>query len=383
MIDGIGMLPHGGDKYMNKFLFATTLGLLGFSTSYACTNITLIAKNGDVVVGRTLEFGPSLNSQILTSPEGKKFQSPAPNGSKGMSWTSKYGYVFLDYFGVKAPVDGMNEKGLSVGELYLPGYTEYQKVPKNKENRAMAYIYIADYILGNFSNVEQVKKAVKNIYVYGFPLSVGGFKNMIFPLHLIVTDKSGKSITIEWTKGKVHVFNNPTGVLTNSPTYPWQLNNLKNYANMSPFAPVSRVIDGINYSSTGQGAGSVGIPGDYSPPSRFVKMNFLSQYATQPKNAADAVNLAQHIIDNVDIPNGIVRGAMGQKGTVPDTTQWTVFKDLKHHILYFKSYSNTSVKKIDLNKVDFSKGAPVLSMPVTSPQTYTNVTQQFIKSAKK
>jgi choloylglycine hydrolase len=347
-----------------------------------CTNITLIAENGDVVVGRTLEFGPILDSQILTSPIGKKFQSPAPNGSSGMGWTAKYGYVFLDYLNTKYSVDGVNEKGLSVGLLYLPGYTKYQKVPNNKENIALAYIYFADYILGNFTNVEQVKEAVKSIYVFSFPISVGGYENVVFPTHFIVTEQTGKSITIEWNDGDLHIYDNPTGILTNSPTYPWQLNNLKNYINLSPFLPAPQVVNGISYASIGQGAGSFGLPGDFTPPSRFVKMNFMSYHSFQPKDADEAVNLAQHIINNVDIPNGVVRGAVDQKDDIPDTTQWAIFKDLKHQILYFKSYSNTSVKKIDLAKVDFSEGAPVLSMTVASPQTYDNVTQKFRDSGK-
>ena len=364
---------------MKRFLLAASFGLLGFNTAFACTNITLIAKNGDVVVGRSMEFGPSLGSHVMTSPRGRMMQSPGPKGSQGMHWTSKYGYAFFNYFGQSHPIDGMNEKGLSLGGLYLPGYTEYQTVPKGKSSQAMDYMFMMDWILGNFSNVDQLKQAVKNIYVYAVPMSMGGFKNMVFPLHLIVTDQRGKSITIEWTKGQMQVYDNPTGVLTNSPPYQWQLNNLKNYANLSPYSPTTRVIDGIQYSGTGQGAGAVGMPGDFSPPSRFVKMNFFTKWAYKPKNAADAVNLAQHIIDDVDIPNGVVRGVVGQKNSVPDTTQWTTFKDLKHHILYFKSYGNTSVKEIDLDKLNFAKGAPMLSIPVDSKQTYDNVTQQFLK----
>lgn len=344
----------------------------------ACTNFMLKSQDGTVMVTRTLEFGPSLHSQVVTSPRGRAFASPAPDGGKGLSWISKYGYVYINFFGKDQAVDGMNEKGLSIGYLYLPAITQYPTVPKDKERKALSYLNVGDWILGNFSSVQDVKKAIKKQAIFANKENFGSYKNVIFPLHLVVTDKTGKSITVEFTHGKINVYNNKNGVLTNTPSYPWQVINQYNYANLSPNTPNFNTykVDGVSYAGTGQGSGAVGLPGDYSPPSRFTKMSFLTKYAAPPKNAVELLNISQHIINTVDIPKGIVRGIKGDN--VPDDiTQWTVFKDLKNNKLYFHSYENSALKEVDLNKLNLSKGAPVYHYPVSSPQVTINVTKDL------
>jgi len=369
-------------KYTRVLLLASTLTLSLLGTTLACTNVTLTAQDGDIMVGRSLEFGPNLNSNIMTSAEGRSFQSPSMTSQPGVTWKSKYGYVFLDFFGSGHPVDGMNEAGLSMGYLYLPGYTQYQQVPEGKSNQALSYTLFGDWLLGNFNNVKDVKDALKNIYVYATPATYGSMTNTIFPLHAVVTDASGKSITVEWHHGKMVVYDNPPGILTNAPDFNWQMNNLKNYANLLPFSPVAQKINGIDYTGTGQGAGAVGLPGDYSPPSRFVKIAYLSHYAFTPSNAQTALNLAQHIMNNVDIPDGAVRGVKGDTNAVPDTTQWVVFKDLTNKVLYYRSYGNTTLQKIDLTKLNFKPNAPQLKMPVASAQYIVNSTAAFTASNK-
>ena len=351
--------------------------------SLACTQIQVMAKDGSPVIARTMEFAPNLASHISTSPAGKVFQSPSPDGNNGLQWTSKYGYVLIDSFGQKRVIDGMNTEGLSMGWLYLPEYAEYPKVPSGMESSALNYLFVGDWVLGNFTTVDQVKKAIGDVHVYGSEESFGPFKDVIFPLHLIVTDASGKSLVVEWVAGKVKVYDNAPGILTNSPEFSWQLINLKNYMNMTPYAPSPVVISGVEYSAVGQGAGSIGIPGDFSPPSRFVKMSFLVKNALPVDTADEAVVLAEHIINNADIPKGAVRGAKGGEDEGVESTQWTVFKDLKNRELYYKSYDNTTMQVIDLKKLDFSKGAPQLSMPIESKQIRIDATDRFKKSISK
>lgn len=161
----------------------------------------------------------------------------------------------MDCFGSGKAVDGMNEKGLSYGALYLPSYAQYQTVPQGKDEFALSYQSLGDWLLENFSSTEQVKEAIKKIYVFAKPQTFGSYKNVVFPLYFIVTDASGKSITIEYVKGKLHVYDNPLGILTNSPAFDWQLINLKNYVNLSPYAPKTINIDGYTYAGTGQGLG--------------------------------------------------------------------------------------------------------------------------------
>lgn len=338
--------------------------LSAFNLSNACTNIMIQSKDNTVVVGRTLEFGPSLNSEIVTSPRGKKFRNTTSNGKPSQSWTAKYGFIYLNFFGHDHAVDGMNEQGLSIGFLYLPGYTQYPKANKNNLENAIPYFQLGDWILSQFKTTDEVRTALKNLVVFDQTLKIDG-KELTFPLHLVINDAKGKSIVVEFNKETKQIYENPLGILTNSPTFDWQLTNLKNYANLSPYAVEPIKVDGMTYSATGQGAGMVGLPGDSTPPSRFVKMAFLQKTALQVDNAKDAVILSEHIIDNVFIPNGMVRNPKGSPGT--ETTQWTVFKDLKNGKLYFKSYHFPTLQLIDIHALDLNEGANVVRMPVNHP----------------
>ncbi len=342
----------------------------------ACTNIMVQAKDNAIIIGRTLEFGPSLNSDIVTSPKGKAFTNQI-NGKPSHSWTAQYGYVYLNFFGQDQAVDGMNDQGLSIGFLYLPGYTKYPDATDENIKKGIPYFQLGDWVLSQFKSTEEAKTALKNLVVFAQNLTIDG-QARSFPLHLVINDAKGQSIVVEFNKGKMQIYDNPLGILTNSPTFDWQLTNLKNYANLSPYAVQPIQIDGMNYSATGQGSGMVGLPGDTTPPSRFVKMAFLQKTALPVENAEQAVVLSEHIIDNVFIPNGLVRNAKGTPGA--ETTQWTVFKDLKNGKLYFKSYDFPTLQVIDLKALNLNKGAAIVRIPVTNPAPLAKDVTKKMKS---
>ncbi|MDF1683969.1 MAG: choloylglycine hydrolase family protein [Legionellaceae bacterium] len=330
-------------------------------SGFACTHINLTAKDGSVVVGRSMEFGLKLETNIYTVNRGAKFESKTPDGKPGLYWQAKYGYLALDGFHL-FPVSGMNEQGLSFDALYFPGLAEYQTYDANQASEAMPYYLIADYILGNYSNITEIKEALPKLTIYAQALKHAG-QDVVFPLHFVVTDKQGQSLAIEFTDGQLHLYDNKIGVFTNSPSYAWQITNLDNYINLSPNAPKPIVKDGMTYNATGQGAGSIGLPGDYTPPGRFVRMAYLVNTAKQTRDARGAVNLAQHILNNVDIPYGAVRGTQGDNSPdAIDSTQWVVIKDLAHHVLYFRSYSDLVLQKIDMSKLEFEPGSPKRSL---------------------
>jgi len=339
-----------------KLIIMVFLYLYAIS-SVACTHFYLTAKNGDVVVGRSMEFGPKLETDIYTVSRGTAFDSTTPDGKTGLHWRAKYGYLALDGFHL-FPVSGINEQGLSFDGLYFPGFAEYQAYDASKSEGAMPYYLMADYVLGNFSNVAEIKEALPKLTIYAKALEHAG-KPVVFPMHFAVTDKKGQSIALELTKGKLHIYDNKMGVFTNSPSFPWQVTNLNNYINLSPNAPDPIVKDGITYRATGQGAGAVGLPGDYTPPGRFVRVAYLVATAKQTNHVAETVNLVQHILNNVDIPYGAVRGKKGHNSPDEiDFTQWIIIKDLAHRVLYFRSYSDLTLQKIDMDKLDFEAGEP-------------------------
>ncbi|WP_133128808.1 linear amide C-N hydrolase [Legionella nagasakiensis] len=336
---------------MLKFISLVILAL-GLNTALACTHITVQSTDNTLIVGRTMEFGPNLNSQIKAVPAKFTFTNTAPNGKMSKSWNGQYGFIYMNGFGIDLAVDGMNEKGLSISGLYLPGYTTYAKPTDENIQNGIPYLQLGAYLLSQFDSIDAVKTDLNDLTIFDQPMDLPDHPKVSFPLHFAVTDKSGQSIVIEFINGKTIIYDNPIGILTNSPTFDWQMTNLKNYVNLSPYSPKVLHIDGYQYSATGQGAGMIGLPGDTTPPSRFVKMAFLSKTAKPVNNAQQAVVLAQHILANVYIPNGLVRGEKGTENT--ETTQWTVLKDLTHSVMYFKSYQYPALRAIDFNKVDFN-----------------------------
>ncbi len=329
---------------------------LGTGQVFACTSFRLIAQDGSVMVTRSMEFAQEMKSNIITSPRNKSFNIIAPDGQAGISWKAQYGYVFLDGLGLGAPIDGINEAGLSFEALLFPEEAGYQDVPQGQEKQALSYIHFGDWILGNFKTVDEVKNAVTQVYVFGETLPQ--LNNTIFPVHFSVFDQSGKGIVLEYVEGKLHIHEH-MGVMTNSPTYDWHVTNLRNYIQLSPTNPKPVIAEGITYTSTGQGSGMIGLPGDVSPPSRFVKMAVMLNTVIKPKDSKQALNLSQHMINNVDIPKGFVRVTESPNTATLDSTQWVVFKDLTHKKLYYRTYDDLSIREVDLKSIDFSKPTQV------------------------
>lgn len=304
-------------RIMTLFL-GFALSFITFNLSFACTDFRINAKDGTMLVGRSLEFGLDLKSNLRSSNQGRAFTSTTPNGKAGLNWKAKYGYVYLDALDQDIVVDGMNENGLSFEYLYLPGETQFQTVPSGKDNQAIPYYQFGDWVLSNFKTVDDVKEALASLYV--FEQTIPSIGNVVFPVHAAIQDASGKGIVVEFVNGKMTI-DEYIGVMTNSPTYEWQVTNLRNYLNLSPYNPKPITANGVTFSMTGQGAGSFGLPGDPSPPSRFVKIAFMLKNAYQPANTSDAVNLAEHLLNNVDLPGGIARSMDNGKES-SDITEW-------------------------------------------------------------
>lgn len=343
--------------------------LLLFSCSYACTDFVIEASDGSLVNGRSLEFALDLKSALKAFPRNEKVTTMAPNQRPGMNWVTKYGYIGVNCLGLNFSLDGMNEVGLSVGYLWLPNITEYPKVQSQEMKQALDFTDISAWILGNFSTVAEVKEALKNVRIWGHPVQGLGFA----PIHVAVHDTKGGNIVIEFIGGKVQVHENPISVLTNAPSFDWHLSNLQNYLNLSPFNPNPTNFRGVKISILGEGGGLLGIPGDWSPPSRFVKTATLLRFTKEVVNGAEAVNLAEHLLNAVDIPFGAVRAPNEEGG---DYTQWVVIKDMTQKVFYFRSYGDLALKKIDMKKLNFSK-LKKNSLPLDIKKGYFDVTDSL------
>lgn len=339
------------------------------SYAYACTDFVVQAMDGSLVNGRSLEFALDLKSKLKLYPRNQHMTTLAPGQKKGMQWVSKYGYLGVTALGMNFSFDGLNETGLSFGYLWLPGVTQYPTVPAQEMKNALDFIDLGAWILGNFSTIAEVKEALKSVHIWGHPVPGLG----IPPVHAAVHDAQGHHLVIEFLNGEMKVYDNPISVLTNSPPFDWQIANLQNYLNLNPQNPNPVTFRGVTLSPPGQGSGFLGLPGDWSPPSRFVKTTTYLRFAKPPTNNQEAVTLTEHLLNAVDIPLGEVRDPGKDTG---DYTQWTVIKDLTQKVFYFRSYNDLTLKKVDMKKLNMDKDAK-MSLSLEMKKGYFDVTDSF------
>jgi choloylglycine hydrolase len=339
------------------FRVAVILGIVGLaaltpSAAPACTGITIKPKDGSVIFARTLEFAVDLKSNILVVPRGTDFVGNTPGGKPGLRWKSKYGIVGMNAFGLPIIADGLNEKGLHVGLFYFPGYAQYQAVTDQNIPHTLAPEQLSGYILGTCGTVAEAVEAAKGVKVAEVVFKEFGF---VLPVHCIVTDGSGKAVVLEYVGGELTVHRNPLGVMSNSPTFDWHMTNLSNYVNMTVSNVPKIDVGGNEIKGLGQGSGMLGIPGDFTPPSRFVRAVAFSKSAVPVDSAREGVLQAFHILNQFDIPKGAARGIEHGK-EVADYTLWTSVSDLKNLRYYYRTYENSRIRMVDLKAVNLDAG---------------------------
>lgn len=325
--------------------------LLTSQPAAACTSFLIRSTDGGAVYGRTMEFGFELESRALVIPRQYKLSSTGPDGKPALSWTGKYAAVGLNALGITALVDGLNEKGLAGGVLYFPGFAGYADPARADPAKSLAPWDFLTWALTNYATVAEVKAAVSDIAVIAV---VQEALKIAPPLHYTLHDATGASIVIEPIDGALKVYDNPLGVMTNSPSFDWHLTNLGNYVKLSATNAAPLQIGGETIPPLGQGSGLLGIPGDPTPPSRFVRALGYTLSAAKQPDGPESVRLAEHILNNFDIPKGWVRD-----GEQLEYTQWSSVADLTNRVYYVKTYDDPVLRSIDLDRFDLDAGALV------------------------
>jgi choloylglycine hydrolase len=259
-----------------------------------------------------------------------------------------------------------------VEALWFPE-SQYQKT---QDGNFVAIIDLVRWLLGNFASIDEVKQAMSRIKVVGVYVPE---LRQVPGMHVAVHDAGGQNIVIEFIGGEQKIYENPIGVMTNRPTFDWHLTNLRNYISLDREDHPPQSIAGVKIESNGSGNGWIGLPGDWTPPSRFVRVAKFVHATPTVENAAKAVNLAVHILNTVDIPWGTIKPEQLASITAYDYTQWVIVKDLKNKVLYFRSYEDLILKKIDLKKLRLKPGTAPKSIPIENKyDTILNVTDKLL-----
>ncbi|ASK53366.1 choloylglycine hydrolase [Vibrio tarriae] len=338
------------------------------SVADACTGVTLKSQDGAVVFGRTMEWGSfDLQSRVVIVPRGHQFSGQTPDSKPGLNWKAQHGFIGLDApaMGEGLILDGMNEKGLTVNGFYLPGFTQYQQYDPAKSNVSIGPGDVIPYLLSTSETIDEAKLALTKVYVTPVISPSLGFAP---PAHYIITEPSGKAVVIEYIKGELTIFEAPLGVITNAPNYDWHMTNLRNYLNLSHVSLPTKRIENMDFSPLGAGSGMIGLPGDNTPPSRFVRAVAFSQTARSTATGSETVYELFRILDNFNLPLGAAEGAgegekeaKETKDIMRSSTIWTTIYDTKNKTLYYHTQHNRRVRSIDVSKIDFvSLRKPIL-----------------------
>jgi len=289
-------------------------------------------------------------------PKGTKYESildlaPDVCQQKGLKWTSRHKGIYIRPVNPDwqlGAVDGINGAGLTASLLYLPGYAVYPNATEENCKESISQVEVVGYILATFETVAEVKEAIES---NTFPNVVGLIlMGMVHPFHYGITDKSGAAIVLEYTVAGRKVHDNTAGVMTNSPPYDYHMTNLKQYVNLqNKSQPERKYYDSMSNEHVLPllpASGLLGMPGDYTSPSRFIRAATLVRYAQKPKNVEEAIISSFHILNSVDVIVGTVEGRF-----LPEHTYWHLVKDLKNGCLYYRTYDFLSIRKLCLPDV--------------------------------
>ncbi len=353
------------------FVLATfTLSFIGIAD--ACTGIKLTAKDGTVINGRTLEFGIIVDITAAILPRNYAFKGTTQNGP-GLSYTSKYAAVGAFAFGNPSLMDGLNEKGLAVGTFYFPTFAKYAELTPENQSKAISQFEFPNWILTQFATIDEVKAALENIVIA--PVVIKDWGPEPAPFHYVVYEKSGRAIAIEPLDGKLVVRENKIGTFTNSPTFDWHQTNLRNYINLTPFNAKPVTLNGVTLEPFGEGSGMVGIPGDFTSPSRFVRAAIYSATALPSANSDETVFQMFHILNQFDIPLGSARTKVNDV-VYSDSTQLTCVKDPQSLKYYFRTYNDQTIKVVDLKAFDLNAKA-IKTLNITGESKAFDISSQL------
>lgn len=193
-------------------------------------------------------------------------------------------------------------------------------------------------------------------------------------------DAFGNCIAIECLDGKMEVIDNPIGILTNDPPLKDHIASLSKYNHLSAENAPAVTINGVQIQPLIEGEGMVGLPGDWSSPSRFIRLATMIRSANQVTGALERVNFALHLINAIDRPLGVTKIPLfGDLVNLVETVRWFVIKDLTNRVLYYGSYSDWTLRAVDLSKLLKSSSQRFQPLDVdTDRQTVVDMTDKLL-----
>ena len=307
-----------------------------------CTCIAY--KNKDFYFGRNLDLDCSFGEQVVVTPRNFSLEF------RNTEWEKRH-YAMIgmasadDRFPLYA--EAVNEKGLCMAGLNFPGNAYYQKA--DGAGLELASFEVIPWLLGKCSSVSEAAGYLEEMRIVDTAFAQ---EMPPAPLHWMLADRE-KCLVLEAVREGLKVYDNPIGVLTNNPPFSYHLTNLRNYLNLTPGVPENRFAAGLKLTPYGQGMGALGLPGDVSPASRFVRAAFLKWNSVCEPEESASVTQFFHILDNVSM----VRGAAVTSEGKCDITTYSCCVNADRGIYYYKTYGNSQIRAAVLGEEECQKSS--------------------------
>ncbi len=316
-----------------------------------CTAITYHTK--DHYFGRNLDLDYSYHEQVTVTPRNFPFQF-----RNGTSLPSHYAFIGMANIADGYPLyyDATNEHGLSMAGLNFPNMAVYRD--KGTTDFVLSPFELIPWIMSSYKTVEEVLEALKTISLVNVPFSKE-FANA--PLHWIVSDKE-RSITLEPVAEGLKIYDNPVGVLTNNPSFEYHMTNLNNYLNLTSQEPENRFSPAVPLTTYCRGMGAMGLPGDLSSASRFVRAVFTKLNSIADESESSSISQFFHILGSVAQQQGCIRAEGGLEKTI-----YSSCCNADKGIYYYTTYENSQITGIDLRKHDLN-GCELTAYPLIHTQ---------------
>ncbi len=315
-----------------------------------CTAISF--KTASHYFGRNLDLEKSYGERVVITP--RKFPLVLRHSSPVLSHYAMIGMATVDdcfplYY------EATNEKGLSMAGLSFPDNAHYFPLSQGKEN--IAVFEFIPWILGKCESVAEAAQLIANANLTETDFSE---KLPSSPLHWLISD-SEKSITVECMKGGIKICENPFGILTNNPPFEYHSMNINNYMSLSPQLAKNNLTAETALHNYSLGMGALGLPGDYSSASRFVKAVFVKENSVCGIDENESVNQFFRILDSVAMPRGCVLTKSGEL----EYTRYSCCCNTDTGVYYYKTYSDTAVTAVEMRSASLD-GNSLIQNPLIS-----------------
>lgn len=374
-----------------KLLLASALSLSLATQSIACTALMYRDANGNTYQARTNEYPGYQPDELSYFPAGTRIESSTPEGKQGLTFNTKYAILGATLKGMTPNAkqdlihEAVNDQGMSVS-LNAFTYNEEGKITLPAD-KVLAAVDFGAWSLGNFKNVRELKQAIERKDIDVWLPSIPSMWNLKTPAHFAYWDRNGEGLVVEFTGGKVVAYDNPVGVMTNDPPFPWHLDNLKNYARLTNMDKNTGQFGSFKVSAPDSGGALAGLPSSNISPDRFVKAAYYVNYAKKAKTPDEAIQTLSHVINNFDRPLDITMDAPGGPGgesvatkkPTSEATYFTVMNDFSRGYFYIRTINMINWLRFDMNKLANIKSTKVVSFAAINSATNLDGTELFLK----